>query len=77
VIGIVLALAKAFPAVAAILEQSADLYRAWRTEQNHAAQADKDRRNDDAVRAAHELRNQPGALASESGGQHGPTSSAP
>lgn len=48
----IIALAKAVPAFATILEQAVDGYRAWRVSTNNAAESDKNRRNDAAIDAA-------------------------
>lgn len=51
-VAFVIALAKAVPAFASILEQAADGYRAWRINSNNADEVAKDARNDAAVDAA-------------------------
>lgn len=51
-VAFVIALAKAVPAFAAVLEQAVDGYRAWRIQSNNADEATKDTRNDAAVDAA-------------------------
>lgn len=49
---LLLAIAKAVPAAAKLAEEFTNIYTAYKIQQNNAAQADKDRRNDAAVDAA-------------------------
>jgi hypothetical protein len=68
IISALVAIAKASPAVAKILETAVDGYRAWKLEQNAKDQIEKDKRNAAAIDAAKRVLQPKGPDSGNAGG---------